>query len=279
MVIIDGKILANIIKDEIALEVVALAGERPNLAIILVGERPDSELYVSLKEKQAKTVGIDTHTYRIPEVEGEAGLLEVIAYLNEDPLIDAILLQLPLPEGFDEDKAVALINPLKEVDGFHPEILHKYLAGEPTVATPVVPTVVREMLEAIKYDCEGKTACVVSNSKLFGETLCFELENLGLATDIVSIDDEELADMLRDADVVVTAVGRAQYLKGDMIKEDAVLIDIGISNMEDGAVVGDVDFASVKDKALFITPVPGGVGPMTIAVALRNALRLKQAKQ
>lgn len=279
MVIIDGKILANIIKDEIVVEVAAMDGERPNLAIILVGERPDSELYVSLKEKQAKTVGIDTHTYRIPEVEGEEGLLEVIAYLNEDPLIDAILLQLPLPEGFDENKAVALIDPLKEVDGFHPEILQKYLAGEPTVATPVVPTVVREMLEAIKYDCEGMTACVVSNSKLFGETLCFELENLGLATDIVGIDDEDLVDKLRDADVVVTAVGRAQYLKGDMVKKDVVLIDIGISNMEDGAVVGDVDFDTVKDKALFITPVPGGVGPMTIAVALRNALRLKQVKR
>ena len=277
MQIIDGKKLAEKIKDEIALEIAEHPDDRPNLAIILVGNREDSELYVGLKEKQAKLVGVDTHIYRVDESEGEAGLYEVINYLNEDQLIDAVLLQLPLPDGFNEDAAVALISEKKDVDGFHPIALKKYLRGEETIVDPVVPTVVREMLADIKFDGEGKVGVVVANSEIFGEALKFELENIGMSVRVVNI--KSLSDELKDADLIVSAVGEPRYIKSEMIRQDVTIIDIGISKDSLGVVCGDVDFESVKNKVDFITPVPGGVGPMTIAVALRNALKLFNSRK
>lgn len=279
MEIINGKKIAEKIKDDIALVIAEHPDERPNLAIILVGNREDSELYVALKEKQAKLVGVDTHTYRVDVSEGEAGLHEVINYLNEDQLIDAILLQLPLPEGFDEDTAVALISEHKDVDGFHPETIKKYCAAQEVVAVPVVPTVVREMLADIKFDGDGKQAVVVANSEVFGEVLRFELENIGLSVAVCKADEKNLNAQLLDADLIVTAVGQPRYLKEEMIKKDVVIIDIGISKDSLGVVCGDVDFESVKNKAGFVSPVPGGVGPMTIAVALSNALKLYQVRK
>lgn len=279
MQLIDGKLIAEKIKDTIVAETSRLGDERPNLAIILVGNRADSTLYVELKEKQAKTVGIDTHTYRINEIEGMEALENVITYLNNDPAIDAILLQLPLPENFDEDRAVALIDPAKDVDGFHPENLKNYLAGKETLAEPVVPAVVREMLGSIDFAFKQKKASVIANSELFGSVLAHELGSLGMVVEVTSVDDENLKSKTAMADVIVTAVGKPALIKKEMIKTDAIIIDIGIAKNKDGKVVGDADFESIKDKASFITPVPGGVGPVTIAVALRSVLRLFKARQ
>jgi methylenetetrahydrofolate dehydrogenase (NADP+)/methenyltetrahydrofolate cyclohydrolase len=279
MEIIDGKALSEKIKDEIVNEVKKMGDERPNLAIVLVGEREDSKIYVSLKEKQAKLVGVDTHTYNCDEEIAEEDLLGIIEYLNRDDLIDAILLQLPLPEHLDENKIVAAIDPNKDVDGFHPSILKKYLADEPSAVEPVVPVVVREMLKDIKFFGEGKKAVIVANSEMFGEALRHELLKFELEVEVVNANDSDLNGKIGEGDLLVTAVGKPNFIKGSALKKDAVVIDIGIAKNALGHVCGDVDFATVKDRASYITPVPGGVGPMTIAVALRNALRLKQARQ
>jgi methylenetetrahydrofolate dehydrogenase (NADP+)/methenyltetrahydrofolate cyclohydrolase len=278
MEIIDGKALAEKIKDEIVNEVKKMGDERPNLAIVLVGEREDSKIYVDLKEKQAKLVGVDTHTYNCDEEIAEEDLLGIIEYLNRDDLIDAILLQLPLPEHLDENKIVAAIDPNKDVDGFHPAVLKKYLADEPAAVEPVVPVVVREMLKEIKFFGEGRKAVVIANSEMFGEALRHELLKFELEVEVVDANDNDLNGKIGEADLLVTAVGKPNFIKGSVLKKDAVVIDIGIAKNALGHVCGDVDFATVKDRASYITPVPGGVGPMTIAVALRNALRLKQAR-
>lgn len=279
MEIIDGKALSEKIKDEIVNEVKKMGDERPNLAIVLVGEREDSKIYVELKEKQAKLVGVDTHTYNCDEEIAEEDLLGIIEYLNRDDLIDAILLQLPLPEHLDENKIVAAIDPNKDVDGFHPAVLKKYLADEPAAVEPVVPVVVREMLKGIKFFGEGKKAVVVANSEMFGEALRHELLKFELEVEVVDANDSDLNGKIGEGDLLVTAVGKPNFIKGAVLKKDAVVIDIGIAKNALGHVCGDVDFATVKDRVSYITPVPGGVGPMTIAVALRNALRLKQARQ
>lgn len=279
MILIDGKVLADTIKDEIVAEVKKMGDERPNLAIILVGEREDSKIYVDLKEKQAKLVGVDTHTYSCDEETSEEDLLGIIEYLNRDEMIDAILLQLPLPEHLDENKIVSAIDPKKDVDGFHPEILKKYLADTPSVVEPVVPVVVREMLKGIHFFGEGKKAVVVVNSDMFGEALRHELLKFELEVEVVKSDDADLKKKTSEGDLLVSAIGKPNFIKGSSIKKDAVVIDIGISKNSLGHVCGDIDFATAKDRASFITPVPGGVGPMTIAVALRNALRLHLDKR
>lgn len=278
MKLIEGKKLAEKIKDNIVAEILKLGLNRPNLALVLVGEREDSKLYVGLKEKQAKLVGIDTHVYRLNEEISEEELLNVIGFLNEDETIDAILLQMPLPEGLNENKIVSAIKPEKDVDGFHPDNLKKYLAGEKINTEPVVPVVVREMLQEIKFDGDGKLAVVVANSEIFGETLRHELVTIGMSIELVGVEDENLLKSLKKADLIITAVGKPEYLKGEMIKKGVVIIDIGIAKNIEGKVCGDVDFNSVDDIASFVSPVPGGVGPMTIAVALRNALRLHKNK-
>lgn len=279
MEIIDGVKLAEKIKDEIVSEVKTLGLERPNLAVILVGEREDSKIYVGLKEKQAKLVGIDTHTYYCDEEILEEDLLSMIEYLNKDDMIDAILLQLPLPGSLDEDKVVAAISPNKDVDGFHPETLKKFLKNEPLVAEPVVPVVIREMLLDIKFEGKQKKAVVVVNSEIFGRVIKHELRKFDLEVAIVGPDEAELGSKCLEADLLITAIGRPEFIKSSFVKPGAVVIDVGIAKNSLGHICGDVDFVAAKKIASLITPVPGGVGPMTIAVALRNALRLKQARQ
>jgi methylenetetrahydrofolate dehydrogenase (NADP+)/methenyltetrahydrofolate cyclohydrolase len=203
----------------------------------------------------------------------------MIEYLNKDELIDAILLQLPLPAKLDENKIVATIDPSKDVDGFHHAILKKYLAGEAVLVEPVVPVVIREMLNEINLEGAGKRAVVAVNSDIFGKAIKFELLKFGLTVDIINSDDQDFKDKIGQADVLVTALGKANFIKGDILKDEVVIIDIGISKNSLDHVCGDVDFSSASKKASYITPVPGGVGPMTIAVALRNALKLHLDKR
>lgn len=274
MKIIDGKILAEKIKDKITREIHELNGPRPNLAIILVGERPDSELYVNLKEREAKKVGIDTHLYKCPENISEQELLEMIKCLNDDEFIDGILVQLPLPAGIDTDTIMLALDPKKDVDGFQPDNLAKLLSScnFPDLMPPVFAAVL-EMLNSIDYEIKNKQVCIISNSDIFGKSLAHILNCGGAKATAVKADDENLKKQASQADVLITAVGKAKFIKKDMIKPGAVIIDIGISKLGN-KITGDVDFEDVKNKAGYITPVPGGVGPLTIAMAFKNTLEI-----
>jgi len=272
--IIDGKVLAEKIKDDIVKEIAKLGTARPNLAIILVGEREDSKLYVRLKEEEAKKVGIDTHLYKCPENISELEILEMIKCLNEDESIDAILVQLPMPDNIDTDTIVMSVDKNKDIDGFHPDNLEKLLKScDSDAFMPPVFAVVLEMLNSIDYEIKNKRVCIISNADIFGKSLAYILKCRGAEAEAVKADDKNLADKTSRADILITAVGQAEFIKKDMIKQGAVIIDIGI-NKRGGKVVGDVDFKDVKDKAGYITPVPGGVGPMTIALAFKNTLEI-----
>jgi methylenetetrahydrofolate dehydrogenase (NADP+)/methenyltetrahydrofolate cyclohydrolase len=278
MQIIDGKKIADKIKDEIVAEILlcnhdnVCAPERPMLAIILVGDRPDSELYVSLKEREAKKVGVDTTLYKFSASTPPSELEETIKFLNTDEDTDGILLQLPLPDNFNTDKLIALMNPAKDADRFHPENIKRLMAGDEEFLPPVCQ-VILEILEDIKYDPVGKSAGVIANSEIFGQALAKILELHGALTKIFSSSDEDLAEQTAKADILITAVGQPGLITEKFVKKDAVIIDIGISK-EGKKVLGDVNFESVKDKAGYLTPVPGGVGPITIAAALRNVVEL-----
>jgi len=307
MKIIDGKKLAEKIKDEIIKEILGkdffeekncqdsscschnakkekevinkkgdyiLKCSRPNLAIILIGGREDSGLYVSMKEREAKKVGIDTHLYKCAENISEKEVLEMINFLNNDETVDAILLQLPLPEHLDADKIIASIKKEKDIDGFHPENL-KILANtcDGKAIMPPVFGACLEMLKSIDCDLKGKKVSIIANSDIFGKTLVKVLGCRGAEAEIIKADDKNLFKKISQADILITAIGKPKFIKKEIIKKDAVIIDIGITK-EGKKVFGDVDFEDVKDKAGFITPVPGGVGPLTIAMAFKNTVEV-----
>lgn len=277
--IIDGKILAEKIKDGIVKEIIGLNKNvynitRPNLAIILIGERPDSELYVRLKEREAKKVGIDTHLYRCAENTGEREILEMVKCLNEDEAIDAILVQLPLPAQIDTDTIIMAVSPAKDVDGFHPDNLEKLLKScDFSGLMPPVFAAVLEMLKSIDYEIKNKQAAIISNSDIFGKSLAYVLKCRGAKVAVVKAEDKNLAKQTKQADILITAVGKPEFIKKDMIKRDAVIIDVGISKLGN-KTVGDADFNDVETKAGYISPVPGGVGPLTIAMAFKNILEI-----
>jgi len=284
--IIDGRALAEKIKDEIVKEIVEANGlkakknnpifisNRPDLAIILIGEREDSKLYVSLKEKEAVKIGIDTHLYKCTADIKEKEILETIDCLNKDETINGILVQLPLPEGFDTDKIIRAIDPAKDVDGFHPENTKALMSGcDSHFIMPPVHGTILEILKSLDYDPEGKTACLVVNSEVFGKSLAKVLECRGAKIKIAKASDKDLSKKTSSADVLVTAVGQPGLIKASMVKKDAIVIDVGITKV-DKKVLGDVDFASVIEKASYLTPVPGGVGPLTIAMLFKNTLAL-----
>jgi len=279
--LIDGKALAEKIKDDIVKEIikinegqVGIASKRPSLAIILVGEREDSKLYVDLKEKEAVKVGIDTHLYKCVDDTDEREILEMIDCLNKDASVDAILVQLPLPAGFDTDAIIMSIDPYKDVDGFHPDNLAKlFKTCDHKNIIPPVHEAVMEILKSINCDLADKQVCIISNSDIFGKSLAHVLSCQGAKVEITNINDDKLKEKTAKADLLITAVGKPKLIKKEMIKQDAVIIDIGITK-QGKEVVGDVDFNSVKDNAGFLTPVPGGVGPLTIAMAFKNTLKL-----
>ena len=290
--IIDGKKLAEKIKNKVVDSIIKLNSadpadkkkprlveNRPNLAIILVGDQEDSLLYVKKKEEEAKKVGLDTHLYRCPADIPKREVFEMIDCLNKDDLIDGILVQLPLPDNFDTDGIIMAIDPKKDVDRFHPDNLKKILLScDHNLMPPVFGTVL-VMLESINYDLKNKQVCIISNSDIFGKTLAKTLECRGAGVDVVRVRDNDLKKRTSQADILISAVGKPSFIKKDMIKNDAVIIDVGITK-KGKKVYGDVDFENVKKKVAFITPVPGGVGPMTIAMLFKNTLELyKQRKQ
>ncbi len=261
--IIDGKKIASKIKTKIAKEVFKSKELRPSLAIILVGEREDSKLYVSLKEKEAKTVGVDTHLYCLAGDTSEKELFQVIDFLNNDEAIDAILLQLPLPNSLNANRAIKRINPLKDVDGFHPDC--------PSYISSPVLAAVKASLENTEINFKNKSACLMYNSEVFGQALKDFLINLGIDKFLKAKDSNK-------ADLIITALGKPESIKNKDIKEGAIIIDISTVKVE-GKVRGDVDFKDVKEKASFLSPVPGGIGPLTIAFLLKNVLDVFKIKQ
>lgn len=310
MKIIDGKKLAEKIKDEIVKEILGkdffeekncqdsscachkpkkevvnklgdriLKCPRPNLAIILIGEREDSDLYVSLKEREAKKVGIDTHLYKCGEKTSENEVLEMINYLNNDKTVDAILLQLPLPAHLNTDKIIGSMKKEKDIDGFHPDNLKLLLKSCKSEAVmPPVFGASLEMLKSIGCDLKGKQICIIANSDIFGKTFAKVLDCRGAKTEIVKANDKNLKEKTLKADILITAVGKPKFIKKEMIKKGAVTIDIGITK-EGKKVLGDVDFEDVKEKVGYITPVPGGVGPMTIAMAFKNTVDIYKSRK
>ncbi|HZJ41590.1 MAG TPA: bifunctional 5,10-methylenetetrahydrofolate dehydrogenase/5,10-methenyltetrahydrofolate cyclohydrolase [Patescibacteria group bacterium] len=255
--LIDGTKIAKRVKDKIAQEVYKRKELRPNLAILLVGEREDSKLYVSLKEREGKKIGIDTHLYKLSAETSEKELLDVIDFLNKDKDIDGVLIQLPLPKKFNTDKIINALDPKKDVDGFHPQ-------KPEYIVSPVIASV-GACLDKTKMVGEGKKACSLHHSEVFGKGLIEMLKKRGFT--MVSKKDSDKADLL------ITALGEPETIKKEMIKEGAVIIDIGIFK-KDNKVLGDVDFNDIKNKASYITPVPGGIGPMTIAFLFKNVFEI-----
>jgi methylenetetrahydrofolate dehydrogenase (NADP+) / methenyltetrahydrofolate cyclohydrolase len=272
--IIDGKALAEKIKDDITKEIFALGGKRPNLAIILIGERADSKLYVDLKEREAKKVGIDTHVYRCAVKTSEREIFDMIDFLNKDVSVDAILVQLPLPEGFDTDGIILAIDPTKDVDRFHPDNVKQLLAScNHAAVMPPLIAVILEMLQSIDCDLHDRDVCAIVNSDIFGLSVKKVLECLGSKVEIAKAIDADLKEKTAKADVLISAVGKPNFITSGFVKQDAVVIDIGITKDGD-KIYGDVNFDDVSKKASYITPVPGGVGPMTIAMLFRTTLEL-----
>ena len=286
--IIDGRTIAKKLRKKILEELGELKGRRPSLAIILVGDRDDSKLYVSLKEKEAGKIGIDTHVYKCEATTNKAQVFEMIEHLNGDEEIDAILVQLPLPKELNTNKIIQAIDPSKDVDRFHPKNLEMLLATcshdhpflprrqEVSVMLPPVHGTVLAMMRSIDYDLKNKQICIVANSEIFGRSMAKVLECKGARTTVVGPDDENLTKKTCCADVLITAVGRPKFIDEKMVKEGAVVIDVGITRAGK-RVRGDVDFEKVKDKVSYITPVPGGVGPATVFMLLLNTVRLAKA--
>ncbi len=275
MQIIDGKRLAKEIREAIAREVETLKKERditPGLAVILVGDDPASHAYVKMKAKACKEAGIYSITHEMPESISQSEIEETIRMMNANPNIDGILVQLPLPPHIDATKILELIDPAKDVDGFHPYNFGRLMTGLDGFV-PCTPLGVMKMLEAYGIDPKGQNACVVGASNIVGKPMAALLLNAFATVDICHIYTKDLAEHTRRADILVVGVGKAGLITADMVKEGAVVIDIGINRLEDGRLVGDVDYDAVAPKCSYITPVPGGVGPMTIAMLLQNTLK------
>ncbi|QQS60285.1 bifunctional 5,10-methylenetetrahydrofolate dehydrogenase/5,10-methenyltetrahydrofolate cyclohydrolase [Candidatus Falkowbacteria bacterium] len=276
MKLIDGKALAEKIKDGITSEILTFSGPRPGLAIILIGDRPDSTLYVGLKEKQAKAVGIDTHVYRCDDDIKQADLISTIEFLNNDPAIDAILVQLPLPKHLDTDTIINTIKPEKDVDGFTKKNL-EMLMSEDNNAEAILPpvyAVILAMLQSIDFSLYEKSVVLIANSDIFADNLAEVLRRQGAEVTLVENTLENISEKTLSADLLISAIGKPHYITREMVNTETVIIDIGISKGSDGKIKGDVDFENLQDIDGWVTPVPGGVGPMTIAMAFWNTLQM-----
>ena len=270
MNIIDGKEIAKKLRSKIAEEVASL-DRPPGLAVILVGEDPASAVYVRNKELACKEAGFFSDKIIKSENITEEQLLEEVERLNNNPHIDGILVQLPLPKHINANKVIEHISPHKDVDGFHSENIGKLMQNKSHLR-PCTPKGVMTMLESIDCKIEGMNCVVVGASNIVGRPMAMELLNARGTVTICNSRTKDLAGKVRQADIVVVGVGIPKMVKGDWVKEGAVVIDVGINRLDDGSLVGDVDYDAIKETAGAITPVPGGVGPMTIATLLENTL-------
>ena len=278
--ILDGKVVAQKVLDEVRAGVARLRDTTrvvPTLAVVLVGDFAPSKIYVANKKKAADSVGIASEDHLHPAGLDRAELLALLGRLNADPRVHGILLQLPLPGGLDEDEAIAEIDPAKDVDGLHPVNLGRLLAGSPTVV-PCTPAGCMEILDHYGCELKGAEAVVIGRSRLVGKPLAQLLLARHATVTTCHTRTRDLVAHTRRADVLCVAAGRAGTVTKDMVKDGAWVIDVGINRLETGKVVGDVDFGGVSERVRAITPVPGGVGPMTIAMLLRNTLRAAERR-
>ncbi len=271
--IIDGKAIAAKIRSEIAAEVQQLKadGVTPGLAVVLVGDDPASRVYVSMKEKACHDAGIFSDEYKLGADASEAELLVLIEKLNNDSRIHGILVQLPLPKQIDTDKVLEAISPLKDADGFHPYNVGRLSIGKP-LFQPCTPYGVMQMFKEESIDLNGKEVVVIGRSNIVGKPVAMMCLAENATVTLCHSRTHDLPAVVRRADIVIAAVGRPEMIKGDWIKEGAVVIDVGINRVGEKKLVGDVDFAAASERASLITPVPGGVGPMTITMLLYNTV-------
>ena len=271
--IIDGKMISTQIKDELKEEVKMLQAQGifPGLAVILVGNNSASQVYVRNKKTACEYIGIKSFTYELPEETSEKELLELIDTLNQDQAVNGILVQLPLPKHLDENKVILAIDPKKDVDGFHPQNVGALCVGLPGFIS-CTPAGVIELIKRSHVEIAGKHCVVVGRSNIVGKPVSLLLLREHGTVTICHSKTKDLTENLKQADIVVAAVGIPRMIQGNQLKEGAVVIDVGINRDETGKLCGDVDFASCETVASHITPVPGGVGPMTIAMLMHNCV-------
>ena len=276
--ILDGKSLAAQVRTAVKREVEALSqrGIRPGLAVILAGEDPASKVYVRNKVRACEETGVRSQLFELPATVGEEALIDRILALNDDEDVHGILVQLPLPRNIDSSRVLAAVSPAKDVDAFHALNLGALLEGHPRLL-PCTPAGVMRLIEHAGVPIAGAHAVVIGRSNIVGKPLSLLLLQKDATVTICHSKSRDLQDIARSADILVAAVGKAKLVKGGMVKPGACVIDVGVNRLSDGSLCGDVDFASAADVAGWITPVPGGVGPMTIAMLLENCLRAASA--
>lgn len=277
--IIDGKAVSAKVKEQVRCEAEVLKqkGIEIGLAVIIVGDNPASRVYVNNKKKACAEVGFTSYEYALPEETTEAELLELVEKLNNDDRVNGILVQLPLPKQINENAVINAIRPDKDVDAFHPENVGHIMIGDFSFL-PCTPAGVMELIAETGVDVCGKNCVVIGRSNIVGKPMAMLLLHKNGTVTICHSRTKNLAEICSKADILVAAVGKAKFVTPDMIKEGAVVIDVGMNRDENGKLCGDVDYAACFDKAGYITPVPGGVGPMTIAMLMRNTLTAAKIK-
>ena len=279
MQLIDGKSLSKKVQKSVKAEVEKLKREKnivPGLAVIIVGDNPASHAYVSMKERACKAVGFYSIAHKMPETITQNEIIKIITKMNNNPHIHGILVQLPLPPHIDTNKILEVIDPKKDVDGFHAYNVGRMVTNLDSFVA-CTPLGVMEMFKEYNIELEGKDVVVIGASNIVGKPMASLLLNKNATVTITHIYTKDLASYTKKADIVIVGVGVVNLIREDMIKDGAVVIDIGINRLEDGSLVGDVDFDYVSPKCSYITPVPGGVGPMTIAMLLSNTLKATKA--
>ena len=281
MILLDGKALSEKIKEEVKVEVAQLVEEKqitPGLAVILVGNDAASATYVASKAKSCKNAGIYSVVHEMPESITQEELLETIARMNENPKLDGILVQLPLPKHIDTTVVLEAIDPLKDVDGFHPYNVGRMVSNLDAFL-PATPFGVMRMFEEYGIELSGKNVVVIGSSDIVGKPMASLLINAKATVTVCNSRTKDLASHTKAADIVVIAVGVPYLLKADMVKDGAIVIDVGINRLDTGKLVGDADFESLKEKCSHLTPVPGGVGPMTIGMLLKNTIKAAKLRE
>ncbi|MEE1219277.1 MAG: bifunctional methylenetetrahydrofolate dehydrogenase/methenyltetrahydrofolate cyclohydrolase FolD [Ruminococcus sp.] len=275
MQIIDGKKVSAEVKEQVKIETQQLKdnyGITPGLAVVIVGDDPASRVYVNNKKKACEAVGFKSEEYALPAETTQDELMKLVDELNNNKDINGILVQLPLPKHLDDKAVIEAINPIKDVDAFHAVNVGKIMLGEYDFL-PCTPAGVMEMLHSYEIPVSGKNCVVIGRSNIVGKPMAMLLLHENGTVTICHSRTQNLAEICSQADILVAAVGRPKFVSADMVKEGAVVIDVGIHRQDDGKLCGDVDFENVKDKCSYITPVPGGVGPMTIATLMKNTLK------
>ena len=274
--IIDGKAVSQQVKDEIRAEI-ERDGLSIGLAVVIVGNNQASRVYVNNKKKACEVCGIKSYEYALPEETTQQELLDLVDVLNKDEKVNGILVQLPLPKHIDENAIINAITPDKDVDAFHPFNVGKIMIGE-YAFLPCTPAGIMELIDSTGVEISGKSCVVIGRSNIVGKPMSMLLLHRSGTVTVCHSKTTNLKEVCSNADILVAAVGRPNFVTADMVKEGAVVIDVGINRLPDGKLCGDVDFATVSEKAGYITPVPGGVGPMTIAMLMKNTLTAAMQK-